>query len=218
MKKIAALALALMMVLSVCSYAESLLGGWTLLSSMSDYNEEGYENAYAAYDKAMETYEGDEMILAEALCTKVVAGTNYCYLTQTVDHEDSAPLGWNIAVVYVDLSGNASVTDLYSIGKESVGAIGGWFVCDDMNEENMELIENALSTVDDPTVLPYSFIVLNQQIVSGMNYELLCQYAVIEEGSDEPTAEGFAMTVVYIDLQHNATLTEFTPFEIPRQQ
>ena len=108
MKKIFAVALAVMMLFAVaCTCAEPMLGGWTVAE-----NTELTEENKAVFDKAMEGLLGVSYKPIAYLGSQVVAGTNHCFLcTATVIYPSAAPT-LVLAYIYEDLEGNATVTNI----------------------------------------------------------------------------------------------------------
>jgi len=104
MKRIIALLLAVLMVLTLCACAKkekSAAGGWTEKSetNLSDEQKAVFEKAVAGTE-----YEGYELVAL--VSTQVVAGTNYKFKCKDADGNEK------IVLVYEDLDGNASVTSV----------------------------------------------------------------------------------------------------------
>lgn len=108
MKKIVAILLTSVMLLSVAlASAQTLAGGWSIAE-----NTEVTEENKAVFDKAMEELAGVHYVPVAYLGSQVVAGLNHCFLcTATVVAPDAAA---TLALVYIyeDLEGNAQITQI----------------------------------------------------------------------------------------------------------
>ena len=110
MKKLLALILALLTLISSIALAEPLLGGWAVPEDTAMTDE-----AQAAFDKAMESLVGVDYAPIACLGTQLVAGQNYCILCKaTVVAPDAAPY-LALVYVYADLEGNAEITHIQEL-------------------------------------------------------------------------------------------------------
>ena len=113
MKKISALLLALLMILSLsaCGQAKeaapAAVGGWTVPEKA-----EVTEDAQAAFDKALEGLTGVSYTPVALVGTQLVSGTNYCILCEArVVYPDAVPY-YALVYVYADLNGGAELLDI----------------------------------------------------------------------------------------------------------
>ena len=229
MKKFLCMLLAAMLLLTMtAAQAESLLGGWTLVeSAMSDEDKTDVrEAAYAAFDKAMTGFVGSNVEVVDVLATQVVAGTNYMYLAVVTPVVPDAQSHYALVEVYADLEGNATITGMKDIGEPLTGLAGGWTEVTEMDPDELEIIWSALDTLNEEDIYPYCFVVMAQQVVAGVNYQLLVNYALpVEaapaEGQAEPAYTladaGLALATVYVDLQGKASLSAFEPLALSVQ-
>lgn len=89
---------------------DDLAGGWVHVTGESLTVEQEQKIASAFEGMLGASYEVD-LVLAE----QVVAGTNYAVLARKTLVTAEPVTGWVLATVYVDLEGNASVTDVQDI-------------------------------------------------------------------------------------------------------
>ena len=117
MKKLIALLLVLLVMLSVAS-AETLSGGWTPSSDPAVTEE-----LQALFEKGTETLTGASYIPVAYLGSQVVAGRNHAFLCQAVTAYpgslEAAP-AYAMVYLYEDLEGNVSIL---SIGDFDVGSL-----------------------------------------------------------------------------------------------
>ncbi len=110
MKKLFALMLALLMVISAAAMAEPMCGGWT-----PSADPVVSEERLALFEKGMETLTGIGYIPLIYLGSQVVAGTNHAFLCQAVTAYPGSlqqePL-YAIVYLYEDLSGNVSILNI----------------------------------------------------------------------------------------------------------
>ena len=107
MKKLISLFMIAVMLMSVSTMAETLMGGWTPSAS-----PEITEDVQAVFDKAMEGLIGVNYVPVAFLGSQVVAGTNYCLLCQaTVVYPDAQPY-YVLMYLYQDLSGNVEIMNI----------------------------------------------------------------------------------------------------------
>jgi len=111
MKKLVAMALALIMICSlVAVHAESMTGGWAVTTDSAVT-----EDAAAALDAATADLVGCKYEAVALLATQVVAGTNYCLLCRLTPVVPDAEPHYAVVYVWQKLDGTAemlSVTDL----------------------------------------------------------------------------------------------------------
>ena len=108
MKKIIAIVMAAMLLISVsAAMAEPLMGGWNVPES-----NEITEEQKAIFDKAVEKLLGVNYEPVAYLASQVVAGMNHCFLCKaTVVAPDAVP-AFKLVYIYEDLEGNATVSSI----------------------------------------------------------------------------------------------------------
>ena len=82
------------------------LGGWTEELGVT-------EASTAALDKAMESWTGASFKQITCLGTQIVSGTNYCLLCEITPVVPNAESHFGIVIIYEDLEGNATVSDVF---------------------------------------------------------------------------------------------------------
>lgn len=222
MKKYLCILLAAMLLTVSLAQAESLAGSWAMVEKVNGDEDTSDIRGTAsdAFDKAMADFTDSKVEMIDVIATQVVAGVNYLYLVAVTPVVPGAQLHVALAEVYADLEGNATLTGLKDIGEELTGLAGGWTDCaeTEFEPEEFENFWSALDTLIEENIYVYRFTVLSQQVVAGMNYQLLVTYALIAEGGteDEPvyTDTGIALATIYVDLSGNAAVTAFEPVEL----
>ena len=110
MKKLIALILAVLMMISAAASAETLAGGWTPSADPAVTEE-----LRVIFDRGTETITGASYIPVAYLGSQVVAGTNHAFLCQSVTAYpgalEAAP-AYAMVYLYEDLSGNVSVLSI----------------------------------------------------------------------------------------------------------
>ena len=195
---------------------EPLSGGWQLTE-----NCEMTDELRAIFEKALDGLTGVNYVPIACLGTQVVAGTNYCFLTQgTVVYPGAAPT-YKLVYVYEDLSGNAEILNIADMPvvagddgtlyvPETETLAGGWFYPEsyEITDEMKASLENAF------TGLPYlscdPIANVGEQVVAGMNRCLLCRATPIS-GNPVPR---YALVYVYFDLAGGATAQFAVDFDI----
>lgn len=196
MKKLIAMLMAVMMVLCSVSALAETAGGWTIPEDTFPSQE-----AFDAFTGAVGN--DSDLLPAAVLGTQVVAGINYAILC-------NVPAGWEIAYVYHNVSGEDTLMREQMLVEMGEGLAGGYNKLDEagLAPETLELLNSAFNGMMGINVK--ESIVLGQQVVAGMNYMLLCRVATV---TAEP-AEHWALAVVYVDLDNNATVTEMSDVEL----
>ena len=175
MKKISALLLALLMILSLsaCGQAKeaapAAVGGWTVPEKA-----EVTEDAQAAFDKAREGLTGVSYTPVALVGTQLVSGTNYCILCEArVVYPDAVPY-YALVYVYADLNGGAELLDIVILDIGDIAEtgeikpaeaapaalMGGWSV----DRESSVEVDGAQ-------------LHLASQVVNGTKHCVLCQGA-----------------------------------------
>lgn len=186
--------------------SSAVVGGWTVPTDVETIIK---ADEKAIYDSASGA-EASEQLVA-LLATQVVSGMNYAFLGK-----DDA--GWNVIVCYKSADGKTQVTSKKAIDPanlktiesegdagQSKDVVGGWTVQvpespatlpDDAQAAFTKALEGYTGAGLNPIAL------LGTQVVSGMNYLVLCEGAPVVQ---DPKPELYAV-VVYQDLQGNAQL------------
>ena len=92
---------------------EPLTGGWQTPEEITVTPIP--EDAQAAFDKAVESFTGNDLTPMALLGTQVVAGTNYAFLCHSslVTEEPSDSI--QVVIVYEDLEGNATISSIKTV-------------------------------------------------------------------------------------------------------
>lgn len=194
--------------------ATGIAGGWTAAD-----NEEMTDELRAIFDKAMENLVGVDYKPIACLGTQIVAGTNYCFLTQaTVVYPDAVP-GYKLVFVYADLTGNAQILNIADMpivpddnGTVSVpedGLMGGWAYAAEY--EITEEIESALLKANEGLDGADCVAIANlgTQVVAGTNRCVLCR---ITPFVPNPVSH-YALEYVYENLEGGAELLQTVDFD-----
>lgn len=111
---------------------------------------------------------------------QVVAGLNHCFLCKsTVIYPDAKP-GYSLVYIYEDLDGNLEVkdiTDLQNANNEDL--LGGWNAAEDpaISEDVQAVVDKGCEKL---LGVDYEAIaLLASQVVSGVNYKVLCQATAV---------------------------------------
>lgn len=192
--------------------AGPVTGGWTIPQEPAE--AEIPEEAKAAFDLAMESYQDGSPAPIAYLGSQVVAGVNYSFLC--VD-----TTGLKQIKIYKDLEGNASILSEEAINIADYTAegdisfpdpamAGGWSASEASGAALPEDIQKAFDTaMAGLTGVGYEPIaVLGTQVVAGTNYAILCKATQVT--ADAPTA--LAVLTIYADLEGGATLTSVCGF------
>ena len=191
-------------------------GGWTNAENPALTDE-----LIAIYEKGMEGLVGVDYTPIALLGTQVVAGTNYCFLSQgTVVYPGSTPM-YMLVFLYADLSGNVTVMNIENLpivaaddGTLSVPAepgtlSGGWAYSDsfEVTDEMKDRLEKALSETVGAKYEPIAN--LGTQVVAGMNRCLLCRVTPVVPNA----VSHYAFVYVYEDLEGGAELRYVIDFD-----
>ncbi len=158
---------------------QAILGGWTVnMDTKSGISDEDK----ALFEKAAKGTDAEKYTPVACIATQVVAGTNHAFLC--ADTEGTPPW-WHVVTVYESLDGKAEIigttemdpSDIYTTNESADSEIvGGWAVVseekgtipDDAQKAFTKAIEGYVGVGYTPVAL------LATQVVSGMNYRLLC--------------------------------------------
>ena len=149
---------------------------------------------------------------------QVVAGTNYAYLCQATAVTPDAQAEWVVAVVYVDLEGNASLTgvnaidlaDLHTVEPGATEAVGAWAVAEPAMAatlpDDAQAAFDAAAEQQDLELVAQAL--LGTQVVSGTNYQVLC----LGHAADEPY-QVYDLTL-YQDLEGNVQIVSMDALDL----
>lgn len=155
--------------------AAEINGGWTANSGSVSMSKNAA--AKAAFKKATEDLLGVSYKAIALLGTQVVAGTNYAILCKsTVVYPDAEP-EMVILYIYEDLEGNAEITGTQTIlsgGEEEGGfTVNTGKLSPSKNKTVYSAYKAAMKKKTDVSYKPVVY--LGKQVVSGMNYMILCR-------------------------------------------
>ena len=140
MKKLSVLTFVLIMLISLASCkqkqetAEPVEGGWTVVEDGTITPE-----LQEMFDKAMEGLLGVDYVPVELLETQVVAGMNYKFRCEATVVYPGAEPKEAIVIIYKDIEGNLTVTDIQTDESDPVPA--GTAYTEDMFDMTFVLFE-----------------------------------------------------------------------------
>ncbi|MBO4835273.1 MAG: hypothetical protein J5483_04090 [Lachnospiraceae bacterium] len=192
----------------------ALLGGWIVTGDMTSQLT---DDERAVFDQAIDGLVGAEYEPISIIATQLVAGMNYAYLCTTTPVVPDSKPHWTIAVVYKDLQGNASLsnvadlelTDVKTLEQtEDQMAVGAWEITEPSGKPVMLPSEEAQTAFDKATenyagVGFKPIALLGTQLVAGTNYKVLCWGTL----STSDAATHLYVVDIYADLQGNAEIT-----------
>lgn len=192
------------------------VGGWTIADDTAMTDE-----LRAIFEKALEELVGVNYVPVACLGTQVVAGTNYCFLTQgTVVYPDAVPQ-FKLVYVYADLEGNAQLLNIVDMpvvpnedGTVSVPStealMGGWTYESDpaVSDELKAELDKALEGLAGADYLPIAN--LASQVVNGMNRCILCKVTPVVPN---PVSH-YALVYCYVSADGNESLTSAIDFDL----
>ena len=198
-----------------------LLGGWSFASDLSiSLTEEDQ----ARFDKAIGGLTGMGYEPVAVVASQLVAGKNYAYLCKATPIASKAIPRWTIAVVYEDLQGEASLTNVSEIDLTNINvldavdtkeAVGAWEIATPGGKPIMMPSEDAQAAFDSAAanytgvdLKPLSL--LASQVVAGMNYKYLCYGETVTEN---PVAALYIVEV-YRDLDGKAEITNCSVLDL----
>lgn len=175
------------------------LGGWKIPDSIAVTADE-----QAAFDKGVATQQDYPYKPVFILATQVVAGTNYCFLSETT----SGAKGYALTYINVDPSGEAKLIKDEKIvlpGTESGEQLAGGWTYAESPDISLDLDEVLNKATDEKLGMDYVAIALiGSQVVSGTNYAVLYKVTPLTENAEST----YQIVYIYEDLQGNATVTE----------
>lgn len=199
---------------------EHLAGGWTVNTESAATPSEEEQEIFA---KASETYTGVDLEPVAVLATQLVSGTNYAYLCKATPVTAEPTTHWVVAVVYNNLEGDATITNVEDIdladvevaddAEDTSELVGAWEIraLDKgaaLPDGAEEAFNKALQDYDGVSLKPIAL--LGTQVVAGTNYLVLCQGApVVQDPKD-----CLYVAKVYEDLEGNAQLAEVQTLDL----
>ena len=197
----------------------AIVGGWSINDEFGEV--EIPAEAMAAFDKAMEGFDGVGYTPVAYLGDQLVAGMNYGFLckAQTVTLNPKTSL--KVVIVYEDFGGNAEIRDIYDVDVASFrsaepyqspedGMLGGWNFTTAaggaLDERAQEAFDKAIEDIDGAAYT--ALAKLGSQVVAGTNYAILCKVSSV---TAQPKT-GVAVMVIYYDLSGNASITNLAQF------
>ena len=198
--------------------SETIVGGWTVSEEI--VTPVLTEESKKAFDDAIKEYTGMNLEPAALLATQVVSGTNYLYLCKGEAVTASPEPGWYLAVVYKDLQGNSSISNVEEIDLDDIkgdddeemeNLLGGWQIAEvsdavTLPEKEWSAFKKAADAYKDITFNPLA--VMATQLVSGMNYKIFCH------GTNAKGQTGLYVVTMYEDIEGNAQITEVEPLSL----
>ena len=182
-----------------------LLGGWTAAESWEVSGE-----TRAAFEKAAEGLLGVSYEPLACLGSQVVAGTNRAILCEAKAVAPDARPYYALVTLYEKTDGTAEILDIQTVTPngefdENAGSAaplaGGWSV-PEADDEGFAALEKAVEGLLGVGYTPVR--VLGEQVVSGMNYCVLCQARVVAPDA----APYYCLVYVYRDLNGGASVTD----------
>ena len=180
-------------------------GGWTKADSPAITDE-----IRELIEKATEGMTGAAYEPVAYIGSQIVAGTNYAILCTITPVVPDAVGKYAVVIIYKDLDGNVTITEVRDSDAEAEVApgggamLGGWALPEtpDVTEEAAAALAKAAESKLGADYTPIAL--LATQLVSGTNYSILCEVtAVTPDG-----APAYAIVRVYQDLDGNAEITD----------
>ncbi|MBQ1862542.1 MAG: hypothetical protein II149_03410 [Clostridia bacterium] len=188
----------------------NLLGGYKLAESI-----EITEDIQAIFDKAIAktTFAPGECVPLALVATQVVAGMNYQIFTRFVPPLKGAPANFYNLIIYADLQGDATVTELiessFQVSDFMADPVpGGWTydVAPAVTDEVKDSFVKISEADEEKEYTPIALI--GEQVVAGMNYCVLCQVAD-KKSNSLPILQ---IIVIYSAIDGHAEITDVYDF------
>ena len=182
---------------------EQTVGGWTSPESPAVTDE-----MKARLEKALDSMLGATYTPVAYLGSQLVSGMNYRLLCRVAPVVPNAEEAYAIVVLYEDLNGNVSITDVQEFDAETniygESLTGGWAQAESpvVTDELKAVFENASEGLLGVEYSPVALV--SSQVVAGMNYCFLCEATVVYPGAEST----YALVWIYKDLQGNAEITQ----------
>ncbi len=182
-------------------------GGWGKAESPKVPDE-----VKALFEKATAELDGAVYTPVAYLASQVVEGINHRVLCRVAPVVPDAVETYAIVTLYEDPSGNAEITDVMNSEAEAffpTDAAGAWAEVDSpvLTDEAKDALTKACETLAGVEYTPVAL--LATQIVSGMNYRILCEACA----SVPDAVSYYTIVTVYADLDGNAQITETYEFD-----
>lgn len=184
-------------------------GGWGKAAS-----PEVSEKVKALFEKASSGMDGAVYVPVAYLESQIVAGTNHLVLCTVAPGVPEDPKQiYAIVTLYEDLEGGAEITSVRNSDAEAyfpTCTTGGWTEAGSptLTDEAKTALAKACETLAGVEYTPVAL--LSTQLVSGMNYRILCEARATVPGA----ASEYVILTVYADLQGNAKITETYEFNV----
>ena len=183
---------------------EVLPGGWSgEASAITDEVRELVEKAAA-------DLVGAEYVPVAYIGRQIVNGTNHRILCKITPVVPDAKAHYAIVTIYEDLQGNAKISEILDseATADEGGALGGWKATETpaVTEEAQAALDKAVESL---VGAEYKAVaLLATQLVSGTNYEMLCEVTAVAPGAEAH----YAIVHVYQALDGSAKITDTFDF------
>ena len=198
---------------------ETVVGGWKVNESYSVCLD---DDEMEIFNKAVEGLTGVGYEPIRVLATQLVSGKNYAYLCAYKNVSTAEDTGYCIVTVYNDLEGNTKILSIEKIDvaevktteqKDTSEMVGTWEIKGTgkqgaLSEEAEHALSKALEGFTGSGQIP--IVLLGTQLVSGMNYKILC---IGETVTEKPVRSVYVATV-YEDLEGNCELSDLSVFDL----
>ena len=182
---------------------DAIVGGWSRAESpvITDEMRELLE-------KAVGDLLGAEYVPVAYIGSQLVAGTNHAILCRISPVVPDPKETYAIVILYEDLSGNVTVTDIKDFEVETnlhdETLPGGWYEPEtpEITEDAQAVFDKALEPLTGVNYVPVAL--LEEQVVAGMNYCYLCEATIVYPGEEM----SYALVYIYQDLDGNAEITD----------
>lgn len=182
-----------------------LLGGWEAAESPVVPDDVKALLEQAAESRTEATY-----IPVAYLASQVVAGRNHAILCRMLPNGADAVETYAIVYLYADLSGNGEITgvDASAVETNIAGLAGGWEQAQDptIPDDLAALLDQAFQSLLGVDYVPLAL--LSTQVVSGMNYCVLCEATVVSPDA----APEYVFVYLYEDLEGSGEITDIVNF------
>ncbi|MDO4940072.1 MAG: hypothetical protein Q4E33_00070 [Erysipelotrichaceae bacterium] len=187
---------------------EAVVGGYTLYEG--EYNAELPDKAKEVFENVTKNLTGTTYDPIALLGTQVVSGTNYAFFVR-----EKPVANFAIITVYADLQGNTEILKTFDIdldaeasdkGNSDANLLGGWKVYEGDNKCDVpdEVVDALTKATEGMTGASYTPIaLLGTQVVSGINYSILCKETVI---ASEPMTN-YSIVIVYKNTSGDCELS-----------
>ena len=196
--------------------SRDLEAGWIITDSTAAVLP---DDVQAAFDKASEGFAGSGLFPVAYFGRQVVSGMNYAVLCRAVSATAEPITTLKVAIIYVDLDGNAAMTYLndfwlvdYTGGEEGdiqtyeEDLAGGWEIPEDytkadLTDEQKSAFKKASEGLMGNDLTPMAC--LGTQNADGTNYAFLCR----SELTTADPVKSIQVATVYVDTDGNAYVT-----------